>query len=65
MNKVKGIFDYSEEEIAAFGVAEPGDPVSFTFPEGFFKMANSLTFLPDTQSRIRSLYGLMTMVLYL
>lgn len=57
--KVKKIAEYTNEEIEAFGAAKPDETLDFSYPEGLFRMANSLTFLPDTKSRVQAVNGIM------
>lgn len=60
--KAKKIAEYTDAEIESFGVAGPGEQVDFSYPEGFFRVANSLTFLPDTQTRVQMMQAFMGVV---
>lgn len=62
MSEIKKIAEYTKEEIEAFGAAKPEDNVDFSYPEGFFRAANSLEFLPDTQTRVQMMTVLMSFI---
>lgn len=61
MDKIN-LFSFSDEEIEAFGKLEDDERIDYSYPDGFFRTANSLTDLPDTQTRIQMLKGLVSMI---
>ncbi len=59
MEETKKAELWTNEEIEALGTMADDALLDYSYPEGFFKMANSLDFLPDTATRVQFLKGLL------
>jgi hypothetical protein len=52
------------EKIKNAKVLADDEPLDFSYPDGFLSAAKSLDFLPDDQTRIQMLMGLLPMATY-
>lgn len=63
MEEKKSFFQYTDEEIISCGKMDPNEPLDFSYPEGLFKLINSIDTDTDLQIRKQMVYGLLQTVM--